>query len=159
MVAGRSQTFPGPRVPRSSALGAWRAWYRIILQSSWPYSTPRIESLPMDFRQAVARGRCLGSHRTLFGNVGRLPRVLAAGGVAGSCPGGHVSGQDVVGVAVEVVAGPVIPHRGTRVGVSGSDLHVAQVGAGVEHGRDVGMAEHVRVCPGGLDAGGFGEVP
>ena len=35
-------------------------------------------------------------------------------------------------MAVQVLAGPVVPHRGSRVGVSGSDLHVAQVGAGVE---------------------------
>jgi hypothetical protein len=60
-------------------------------------------------------------------------------------------------VAVQVLAGSVIPHRGARVSVTGSDLHVAQIGAGVEHGRDVGVAEHVRVCPGDLDAGGFGK--
>ena len=62
-------------------------------------------------------------------------------------------------MAVEVAAGPVVPHRGAGISVSGGDLHVAQVGAGVEHGRDVGMAEHVRVRPGGLDAGSSGEVP
>jgi hypothetical protein len=33
--------------------------------------------------------------------------------------GGHVSGQDVVGVAVEVLAGPVVAHGGARVGVAG----------------------------------------
>jgi hypothetical protein len=40
-------------------------------------------------------------------------------------------------VAVQVVAGPVIPHRGAGIGVEGGDLHVAQVSASVEHGRDV----------------------
>ena len=60
---------------------------------------------------------------------------------AGSGAGCHVGGQDVVGVAVEVAAGPVIPHGGARVSVADSDLHVAQVGVGVEHGRDVGVAE------------------
>ena len=33
-------------------------------------------------------------------------------------------------MAVKVVAGPVIPHRGSRVSVAGSDLHVAQISAG-----------------------------
>jgi hypothetical protein len=48
----------------------------------------------------------------------------------------HVGGEDVVRVAVEVLACPVIPHRGTRVGVAGGDLDVAQVHPRVEHGRD-----------------------
>jgi hypothetical protein len=43
--------------------------------------------------------------------------------------------------------------------VTGGDLHVAQVSASVEHGGDVRVAEHVRVSPGDLDAGGLGEVP
>lgn len=55
-------------------------------------------------------------------------------------------------MAVQVVAGPVVAHRGARVGVVGDDLHVAQVSAGVGHGRDTGMTEHVRVCPGDLEA-------
>ena len=60
-------------------------------------------------------------------------------------------------MAVQVLAGPVIPHRGARVGVTGGDLHVAQVSASVEHGRDICVTEHMRMCPGDLDAGGFGE--
>jgi hypothetical protein len=48
-------------------------------------------------------------------------------------------------------------HRGARVGVAGGDLDIAQVDACVEHGGDERVAEHVRVCPGGLDAGGCGE--
>jgi len=51
--------------------------------------------------------------------------------------GGHVSGEDVVGMAVEILAGSVIAHRGPRVSVAGRDLHVAQVHARVEHGRDI----------------------
>ena len=39
-------------------------------------------------------------------------------------------------MAVEVVAGPVIPHRGAGIGVTGSNLDVAQISASVEHGRD-----------------------
>jgi hypothetical protein len=41
--------------------------------------------------------------------------------------------------------------------MTGGDLHVAQLGASVEHGRDVRMTGHMRMCPGHLDAGGFGE--
>ena len=39
-------------------------------------------------------------------------------------------------MAVQVLAGSVVPHRGARVGVTGSDLYVAQVSASVEHGCD-----------------------
>src|SRR5580692_240880 len=52
---------------------------------------------------------------------------------------GHVSGEDVVGVAVEILAGSVIAHRRPRVSGWGRDLHVAQVHARVEHGRDEGV--------------------
>ena len=62
-------------------------------------------------------------------------------------------------MAVQVLTGSVVTHRGARIGVPGGDLHIAQVHASVEHGRDKRMAEHVRMCPCDLDAGGFGEVP
>ena len=39
---------------------------------------------------------------------------------------GHVGGEDVVGMAVEILAGPVVAHRGARAGVAGSDLDIAQ---------------------------------
>jgi hypothetical protein len=39
-------------------------------------------------------------------------------------------------VAVEVLAGPVIAHRGSWVGVPGCDLHVPQVNAGIQTGRE-----------------------
>jgi hypothetical protein len=74
------------------------------------------------------------------------------------CPGGHARGQDVVGVPVEVLAGPVVAHGGSRIGVAGGDLHVAQADAGVEHGGDEGVAQHVRVHPGHPDPGDSGEV-
>jgi hypothetical protein len=35
-------------------------------------------------------------------------------------------------VAVEVLAGSVIPHRGARVGVAGGDLDIAQVNSSIE---------------------------
>jgi hypothetical protein len=76
---------------------------------------------------------------------------------AGLGAGGHEGGEDVVRVAVEVVAGSVVAHGGARVGVAGGDLDGAQVDACVGHGGDEGVAEHVQVCPGEVDAGGFGE--
>ncbi len=48
-------------------------------------------------------------------------------------------------MAVEVLAGAVVAHGCSRVGVAGGDLHVAEADAGVEHGRDEGVAQHVRV--------------
>jgi hypothetical protein len=42
--------------------------------------------------------------------------------------------------------------------VEGGDLYVAQVGASVEHARNVCVTEHVGMCPGDLDTDGSGEV-
>ena len=78
---------------------------------------------------------------------------------AGSGTGGHVRGEDVVRVAVQVLPGPVIPHSRARVGVPGGDLDVPEVDASIETGRDEGMTEHMRVRPGDLDAGACGEPP
>ena len=50
-------------------------------------------------------------------------------------------------MSVEVLAGSVVAHGGAGVGVAGGDLDVAEVDAGVEHGGDVGVAEHVGVHP------------
>ena len=46
---------------------------------------------------------------------------------ASSGAGGHVSGEDVVGVPVEILTGVVVAHGGLRVGVPGGDLYVAEV--------------------------------
>jgi hypothetical protein len=88
-----------------------------------------------------------------------VPRAGSRGTRVRSGTGGHEGGEDVVRVAVQVLAGPVVPHSGVRVGVAGSDLDVPEVDASVEHGRDERVAEHVRVRPGDLDAGGSGESP
>ena len=45
-------------------------------------------------------------------------------------------------MAVEVVAGSVVAHGGSRVGVEGGDLYVARVDTSVEHRGDVGVAGH-----------------
>jgi hypothetical protein len=68
---------------------------------------------------------CTSPGHPLFGNVGRLPRLEPRETYAWSGAGGHVGGQDVVRVAVQVLAGPVIPHSGTGIGVTGGDLDVA----------------------------------
>src|SRR3954453_11803880 len=77
----------------------------------------------------------------------------------GSCAGGHVGGENVVGVSVEVLAGAVVAHGGPWVGVPGRDLDVAEVDAGVAHGGDEDVPQHVRVHPGQRDAGLLGEPP
>ena len=41
-------------------------------------------------------------------------------------------------MAVEIVAGPVVTHRGAWIGMAGSDLDIPEVHARVEHGRDEG---------------------
>jgi hypothetical protein len=55
-------------------------------------------------------------------------------------------------VAVQVLAGTVVSHGGARVGVAGGDLDIAQVDASVEHGGDKSVPQHMRMCPGDLDA-------
>jgi hypothetical protein len=62
-------------------------------------------------------------------------------------------------VTVKVLAGPVGTHRGARIGVAGGDLDIPQVHACVRHGRDEGMAEHVRVRPGDPHTRSLGEAP
>ena len=52
--------------------------------------------------------------------------------------GGHVGGEDVVGVAVEVLAGSVVAHGGAGVGVAGGDLDITQINSGIQHGCDEG---------------------
>jgi hypothetical protein len=56
-----------------------------------------------------------------------------------------VRSDDVVG-AVEVLAGPVVAHGGSRVRGVGGD-YIAQANSGVEHGGHKGVAQHVWVRP------------
>jgi hypothetical protein len=71
-----------------------------------------------------------------------------------SCSGGHEGGQDVVGMPLQVRAAW---SGGAWVGVAGSDLDVAQVDTGLEHGGDEGVAQRVQVHAGQVDAGALGE--
>jgi hypothetical protein len=43
--------------------------------------------------------------------------------------------------------------------VAGGDLDVPQVHSGIEHGRDEGVAEHMRVRPGNAHPSSFGQPP
>ena len=54
----------------------------------------------------------------------------------GRLAAGDVGDDDVGGVAVEVLASPVVDGRGAGVGVAGCDLDVTQRDAGVERGHD-----------------------
>jgi hypothetical protein len=54
-------------------------------------------------------------------------------------------GQDVVRMAVEVLAGAVVSHGGARVGVACCDLDVAQVDSRVKHRGHERVPEHLRV--------------
>jgi hypothetical protein len=58
------------------------------------------------------------------------------GDEAASGAGGHVGGEDVVGVPVEVLAGPVIAGSCAGIGVPGGDLDIAQVNPGIQTGRE-----------------------
>jgi hypothetical protein len=80
------------------------------------------------------------------------------GDVAVSGAGGHIGGEDVVGVPVEVLAGAVVAGGRAGIGVPGGDLDIAQVNASIEHGRDEGVPEHVGVWPGDPYACVLGEV-
>jgi hypothetical protein len=71
----------------------------------------------------------------------RLPRWREMLGRSGA--GRHVGSQDVVRVAVEVLAGAVITHGRARIGMAGGDLDVPQVDPGIQHGCDERMSEHV----------------
>ncbi|MEU8112228.1 hypothetical protein [Micromonospora sp. NPDC048947] len=56
-------------------------------------------------------------------------------------------GEDVVGVAVEVLAGSVVTHGGSGVRVAGGDLQVSEADARVEHGGHEGVAQSYAARP------------
>jgi hypothetical protein len=83
------------------------------------------------------------SHADRLGRTAHATRDSAAGRADAPGPGGGsgpgcVGGQDVVRVPVEVLASPVVAHRGSWVCVAGRDLDVTQVHARIEHGGDEG---------------------
>jgi hypothetical protein len=62
-----------------------------------------------------------------------VPEVPLRGGAASAA--GNEGDHDVSGVAVEVLAAPVVDGGGSGVGVTGGDLDVLQPDAGVEGGQ------------------------
>lgn len=80
------------------------------------------------------------------------------GDAATSGARGHVGGEDVIGVPVEVLAGPVIARGRAGIGVPGGDLDIAQVNSRIQHGRDEGVPEHVGMWPGDPYARVLGEA-
>ena len=57
---------------------------------------------------------------------------------------GKVGGDDLSGVPVEAAAGPVIAHRGARIGMRGRFLHVPKRNPGVQGGGDERVPQGVR---------------
>jgi len=71
------------------------------------------------------------------GTLGTLPkgrRGSGPNGLGASAGAGDEGGDDVAGVTIEVVAGPVPAGGGARIRLAGSDLHVAERHPSVEDG-------------------------
>ena len=97
----------------------------------------------IDGSGGAARGQ-RASHDTRRRFEGcHIPNVPPRGGSASAA--GDEGDDDVGGVAVEVLAAPVVDRGGAGVGVAGGDLDVSQRHAGVEGGHDERGAQHVRV--------------
>jgi hypothetical protein len=62
-------------------------------------------------------------------------------------------------VPVKVLTGPVVPHPGLGVGVPGGDLHVAETDIRIQHGRDEGTTQHVRMHPRHHEPGHRAQLP
>jgi hypothetical protein len=62
-------------------------------------------------------------------------------GLAGA---GNEGGDDIAGVTVKVVTGPVVTGGGPRIGVTGRDLDVSQSDTRVEAGGNDGYLPSIR---------------
>jgi hypothetical protein len=83
-------------------------------------------------------------HRRISGATGRYPRSVSPVVESGSAGGAGEEGcDDVGGVPVEGLAGPVVAHGRARVGVGGGFLDVPEWDAGVEGGGDEAVAQAV----------------
>src|SRR5690242_18539142 len=106
----------------------------------WTHTTTPVTCVPSSSLSPVSGG-CEWKHHTSFATWGgyeamtahRPIRSIDLAGLVDRCvssgPGGHVRSQDVVGVAVQVVARPVVAHGGARIGMPSRDLGVAQIDA------------------------------
>jgi hypothetical protein len=114
--AGTVTEFLGPNVPRTCT------W-----SSGWTH------------RRAARRPSMAGG--TLARHAVAGDRCLPGGEIR---PPGRKAVDHLLGlVAVEVLVCSVVAHGGVWADVSGCDLDVAEVDAGVEHGGDVGAPEQV----------------
>ena len=61
-------------------------------------------------------------------------------------PGGarDIRGDDICGMPVQAAAGPVVPHRGSRISVRCGFLDIARRDPRIQRGRDERMSERVR---------------
>src|SRR5467141_3502721 len=91
--------------------------------------------------------------------ITRRSSMSSAGNLAHFAVSRQVGGDGVGGVAVQAVAGVVVPAGGAGVFVAGVVLHVAQGGAGVQGEGDRRMAQAVRreLLP-RADPGGAGQA-
>ncbi len=71
-----------------------------------------------------------------------VPDGVETGRLLSARDEGH---DDVGGVAVEVLAAPVVDGGGARIGVARSDLHVPQRHSSIQGGHDEGGSQDVRV--------------
>jgi hypothetical protein len=115
-------------------------WVATHLDAGWQWRYgARVDSWRMPTSKTRSRGGRRQRMTHPFGDSAkhahRQSRVSALG------PGGHVGSEDVVRVAIEVLARPVVAHRRPQVGMAGGDLHIAQADPGVEHGRHESMAQ------------------
>ena len=60
-------------------------------------------------------------------------------------------------MAVQVLAGPVVPHRRSGISVAGGDLHVAQISASIETGREQ-CSNHAEYLSRSRAPGGYSRV-
>jgi hypothetical protein len=128
------------------------------LDQAHPRSRKSQQSALCEVREALATANdhadlCIGIYRATYS----IRHDRASYRESWSGAGGHVGGEYVVWVAVEVLAGPVIAHGGSRVRVAGGDLDIAQVDPGVKHGRDECVPQHMGMKPGDPDSRCFGE--
>ena len=92
----------------------------VIVRFGQSFEAPHwrlLTSLSWDSRAVAAA--CSNRQGRAFHRASRTGAT--AGGSGAGC---HVGGKDVIGVAIEILACPVIAHRGARIGVARGDLDV-----------------------------------
>jgi hypothetical protein len=83
-------------------------------------------------RFVMAYGFAVPDHCHPPGGCGRHAELLERGGLSGGAR--DIRGDDIGRVPVQAAAGPVVPHRGSRVSMGCGLLYVAQRDPGIERG-------------------------